>query len=297
MRSRPSPDDAALVAARLSAAVHGPAGWVPADLPDQEAGGRFDEPRDRWPGDAVGVRPDDALEPAEGEADVVSSWSQRAVTAPAGFAAVRSRLREVLPETVRGARVAPALAGAAALLVVALVAAAVVAVLVLRDRPREVAVPAVLRSGAPLPGGSATPSPTGEVVVSVAGAVPRPGLVRLPAGSRVDDAVRAAGGLLPGASYGTLNLARRVADGEQVLVGVPAAPAGAGASGGPDGPLDLNAATVEQLDALPGVGPVLADRIVSWRTENGRFASVDQLREVPGIGESKYATLKAKVRV
>ncbi|MGZ6826864.1 MAG: ComEA family DNA-binding protein, partial [Mycobacteriales bacterium] len=89
-------------------------------------------------------------------------------------------------------------------------------------------------------------------------------------------------------------------DGEQVLVGVdaPGGPATAGsAAGSATGPLDLNAATAEQLDALPGIGPVLADKIVSWRTEHGRFASVDQLREVGGIGESKYAALKSKVRV
>lgn len=288
MRSRPHPDDAALVAARLVAAVRRPGGWVPADPPGEPWAAAGHPAGD----DAAADGPLD--EPAD---DPVPSWSPRTAAEPAGFTTLRSRLHDALPATVRGARVAPAFAGAAALLVVALVAAAVVGVLVLRDRPRETAVPTVVRSGAPLPGAAGTPSPAGEVVVSVGGAVPRPGLVRLPAGSRVDDAVRAAGGLLPGASYGALNLARRLADGDQVLVGVPAAPSGTGAGGAADGPLDLNAATAEQLDALPGVGPVLADRIVSWRTEKGRFASVDQLREVPGIGESKYAALKAKVRV
>jgi competence protein ComEA len=114
----------------------------------------------------------------------------------------------------------------------------------------------------------------------------------------VDDAVRAAGGPLPGATYDGLNRARKLADGEQVLVGV--APAAASPGSGPvpagDAKVDLNGADVAALDALPGIGPVLAQKIVDWRTEHGRFASVDQLREVSGIGESKFAALKNKVR-
>ena len=145
--------------------------------------------------------------------------------------------------------------------------------------------------------------------MSVAGKVARPGLVRLPVGSRVDDALRAAGGPVAGTSPGLLNLARRLVDGEQVLVGVeppPGSPAGAptGASGAatagtaaPGAPLDLNAATLADLDALPGIGPVLAQRILDWRAEHTRFASVDQLREVTGIGEAKYQDLKAQVAV
>jgi competence protein ComEA len=125
--------------------------------------------------------------------------------------------------------------------------------------------------------------------------VARPGLVRLPAGSRVDDAVRAAGGVVDGADAGLLNLARRLVDGEQVLVGVDPPPAAAAAPTATGGPVDLNTATVADLDALPGIGPVLAQRIVDWRTEHGRFASVEQLREVTGIGESKYADLAAEV--
>jgi competence protein ComEA len=121
--------------------------------------------------------------------------------------------------------------------------------------------------------------------------------VRLPLGSRVDDAVRAAGGALPGATYDGLNRARKLSDGEQVLVGVPA-PAGTAATGSAGGGLvDLNTADVTALDSLPGIGPVLAQKIVDWRTEHGRFASVDQLREVSGIGESKFAAVKGKVRV
>jgi competence protein ComEA len=144
------------------------------------------------------------------------------------------------------------------------------------------------------------------VVVAVAGAVRRPGLVTLPAGSRVDDAVRAAGGVRPGGRLGLLNLARRLVDGEQVVVGAsvpdPSTAAGVAAAPAPDGaasaaPLDLNTATAAQLDALPGIGPVLAQRIVDHRTRNGPFRSVDDLRQVSGIGDAKFATLRSAVTV
>lgn len=199
---------------------------------------------------------------------------------------------------VRHGRIDPGRRGAAALVVAALLAALVAAAVVLGGRPQEVVVPEVVATGAPLPGTAPTAAPT-EVVVAVAGKVVRPGLVRLPGGSRVDDAVRAAGGVLPGTDPGLLNLARRLVDGEQVLVGVDPPPGAAlpPGPGGGSGPLDLNTATVADLDALPGIGPVLAQRIVDWRTEHGRFTSVEQLREVTGIGESKYADLAAEVAV
>jgi competence protein ComEA len=120
----------------------------------------------------------------------------------------------------------------------------------------------------------------------------------------VIDALRAAGGPLPGADLQTLNLARKLTDGELVAVGVPgpapaagADPGGAGGAGGPTGPVDLNTATLAELDTLPGVGPVLAQRILDWRTAHGQFASVDQLADVPGIGESRMAQLRDLVRV
>lgn len=195
-------------------------------------------------------------------------------------------------------RLDPGRRGAVALVLVALLAALVAGGVALRGRPQEVPVPVVEAAGLPLPGASAPGEPSGQVVVAVAGKVRSPGVVRLPAGSRVDDAVRAAGGATEG--VGLLNLARVLVDGEQVLVGVEPPPgaapaAGGGAPGG--GLLDLNAATAGDLDALPGIGPVLAQRIVDWRTENGRFASVDQLREVTGIGEAKYQDLQGKVTV
>ncbi len=202
---------------------------------------------------------------------------------------------------LRAGRFDPGRRGAVALALVGLVAAVVAGVVLLRSRPSEqpLAVPGVVRSAAAIPTDRA-----GEVVVAVAGKIRHPGLVRLPAGSRVDDAVRAAGGVAPGASTGLVNLARKLIDGEQVLIGVDQPP-GAAAGTGPSAatgvggvtPIDLNAAAAGDLDHLPGIGPVLAERIVSWRTEHGRFASVDQLRQVSGIGESKYQQLKARVRV
>lgn len=147
------------------------------------------------------------------------------------------------------------------------------------------------------PGGIEPPAP--DVVVQVIGQVRRPGLVRLPPGSRVADAVRLAGGLSRGGSSGGLNLARQVVDGEQIVVGpdVPVTPAGGSGSGGGDAVVDLNAATVEDLDALPGVGPVTAAKILDWRTAHGRFTTVDQLREVAGIGAKTFERLKPHVRV
>lgn len=150
----------------------------------------------------------------------------------------------------------------------------------------------------------------GEVVVDVSGKVRSPGMQRLPAGSRVADALKAAGGVRPGADTAGLNRARLLIDGEQVAVGAPAAPPagpagpaapGAGAAAGspgasPAAPVALNTATAEQLDELPGVGPVLAQHIIDYRTEHGGFRSVDELREVNGIGDKRYADLQNLVR-
>jgi competence protein ComEA len=118
-----------------------------------------------------------------------------------------------------------------------------------------------------------------------------PGLVRLHSGARVADALQAAGGPTPGTDLTGVNLARKLTDGEHVVIGPApaAAPAPDPASGGR---LDLNTATVPELDALPGIGPVTAKRILDWRTAHGRFASVDQLREIDGIGEARFAQLR-----
>lgn len=149
----------------------------------------------------------------------------------------------------------------------------------------------------------AAPPPTtpAVVVVAVVGQVVTPGLVTLPVGSRVADAVAAAGGLLPEADPAGFNAAALLSDGQQVAVGVPgavAAPVAAGGAGGPaGGPVDLNAATVADLDALPGIGPVLAQRIVDHRTANGPFASVEQLDDVSGIGPALYGEVSPLVTV
>lgn len=152
----------------------------------------------------------------------------------------------------------------------------------------------------PTPG---TEAPSADVIVHVAGQVARPGLVRLPGGSRVADAVEAAGGVTKPRAAETVNLARLVIDGEQIYVGGAGGSGGASAAGsGPEaatavGPLDLNTASVEQFDALPGVGPVIAGRIVEWRSVHGRFRSVEELAEVSGIGEAILASLRPLVRV
>jgi competence protein ComEA len=167
--------------------------------------------------------------------------------------------------------------------------------------------------GSTLPAGAAGPgTTTAEVVVDVEGRVRRPGLQRLPPGSRVADALRAAGGTTAGGLVASLNLARVLSDGEQLLVPGPGDPttaaggsgsAAGSAAGGAGGspatgvPVDLNTATQEGLDALPGIGPVLAGRIVAWRTQHGRFSSVDELAEVPGIGAKALERLRPLVRV
>ncbi|SER97485.1 competence protein ComEA [Lentzea xinjiangensis] len=134
-----------------------------------------------------------------------------------------------------------------------------------------------------------TTAPAPELVVNVIGEVANPGLVTVTSGARVADALRLAGGPRPGTDLHGLNLARKVADGEQIAVGVPPQlPAAAGAT---PPKLNLNSATATELDNLPGVGPVTAQRIVDHRTRKGPFASVDELREVEGIGDSKLAKL------
>lgn len=180
---------------------------------------------------------------------------------------------------------------------------------------------------APTPGG-APPTAAGRLlVVDVVGKVHRPGIHRLPQGARVADALRAAGGVLDGANTRGLNRARLLVDGEQIAVDVAgAAPgaagqgvgagagagavAGAGTSGGTASgsvgasggtgagaaPVSLNSATAEQLDSLPGVGPVLARHIIEYRTAHGGFTSVEQLREVNGIGDRRFADLRPLVQ-
>ncbi|WP_229925093.1 helix-hairpin-helix domain-containing protein [Streptomyces sulfonofaciens] len=214
-------------------------------------------------------------------------------------------------------------------LVVVLVAAAAFAVQHFwTGRTQPVKAPDVVRAAPPEPhqgppgqapaaSGAASPAAGAgnTIVVDVSGKVRRPGLQRLPAGSRVADALEAAGGVRPGADTDGLNRARLLADGEQVVVGRqgqaagPVTGAGAGSAGAqatssggtgaaaPAGPVSLNTATPEQLDTLPGVGPVLAQHIIDYRTRHGAFRSVDELHEVNGIGDRRFADLRDLVRL
>lgn len=154
------------------------------------------------------------------------------------------------------------------------------------------------------------PATAAILLVHVVGQIRRPGVVRLPAGSRVLDAVQAAGGPSASADLNHLNLARPLVDGEQIVVpkpgeNVPAAGL-AGSAGGGIGPtpglsagglIDLNTADANALDSLPGIGPVIAQRILDWRGQHGRFSSVDELGEVSGIGDKLMAQIAPKVRV
>jgi competence protein ComEA len=139
-----------------------------------------------------------------------------------------------------------------------------------------------------------------DVVVDVAGAVRRPGVYRLPAGSRVVDAVKRAGGPDRGAVLEAINRAARLADGQQVVVperapGGSAAVAVPGASA-EEGPISLGSATVEQLDTIDGIGPVTAQKIVEYRDQHGGLASVDQLDEVSGIGPATMESLRDRLQ-
>jgi competence protein ComEA len=232
-----------------------------------------------------------------------------------------------LPDTNSGSgwlaavRADPGRAGVIALGAVGVLAVLVTLFTLIRDKPAPVVsadFPAVqmVSSASPTPG--AVPPASGQrVVVSVVGLVNKPGLVTVDAGARVADALAAAGGPLDGADLVGLNMARRVADGEQIVVGIAAepgaptamgssisnesAPESAGTAASPanaaGGSVDLNTATVEQLDTLPGIGPVMAAAIVAWRDANGRFTSVDQLGDVDGIGPARLEKLRELVHV
>jgi competence protein ComEA len=184
--------------------------------------------------------------------------------------------------------------------------------LLLRARPVAVASPGevVTLSTPSQTAASGTPSPSkraSKIVVHVLGAVRRPGLVRLPESSRVQDAIDSAGGLTHRADPGELNLAQLLNDGQQVVIGTSRDPAGevrdqpgsAGTASGasPTGAVDLNRADQSQLEQLPGVGPVTAQAILTWRQQHGRFNRIEELQEVDGIGPKTYAQIAPHVRV
>lgn len=286
--------------------------WYDGEDPPVPAQGRRDEPGTRAPRGGgrhaaamSRTRLRVAAAPADGDVPhaldgVAAGPDERTTSRARRLTGVRWR---VPPRTAAIALVALALIGGA----VTLRAAAT---------PTAPAVtlpePAVTASSTPDP----APSPADDAVVwvHVVGQVGAPGLVSLPVGSRVADALAAAGGALPDADLAALNLAAVVQDGAQVRVPAPGesvdgppdgvadgASAAGGAvaesGGGADGTVDVNAAGAAELEALPGIGPVLAERIVAWRTEHGPFATVDGLQDVPGIGPAVLGQLRDRVRV
>ncbi|MFJ7268134.1 helix-hairpin-helix domain-containing protein [Streptomyces sp. NPDC099050] len=236
------------------------------------------------------VRPE---APAPGEAEVAPEGREAPGRALRGLA-----LRERLPLWLQ-TRCGVEPRTVAAVSVVLIVAVGFAVQQYGAARPRPVTAPAVVA-----PAAAALPAPTtaragpgaGPILVDVSGKVRDPGVRKLPPGSRVEDALAAAGGVRPGTDTTGLNRARVLMDGEQVLVGAPAPPPPTGRGGPASGPLSLGTATAEQLDGLPGVGPVLAQHIVDFRTVRGGFRSVEDLRQVNGIGERRFADLRELVR-
>ena len=255
----------------------------------------------------AGLDPEDGREPAPvpvvGPVVLAGPGRHCDRTSVAATSRLADRVQQRLPDWLQGRLVL----GAGHVTVLAAIGAAALAVtawFALRSAPEPVPVPVAQVSVAKaqpatsqvVPGTPKTSS--GVVVVDVAGKVRRPGVATLRAGSRVIDAVRRAGGARRGVDLSSLNLARTLVDGEQILVGVAPVPgiAAGTAPGGAGGSLlQLNAASLEQLDGLPGVGPVTAQKILDWRTEHGAFTSIDELLEVDGIGAKTLADIAPHV--
>ena len=270
----------------------------------------------------------------DGDADPTTNARRRAVRAPR-LGRQWGRFAELwVPEPLRDARVDPGRRGALILLMIAALAAVVTAVGVWRNQPEPVPVPmsasaatVVGLSGGvdPPPGISSAPghsaaeepaasavetAPATEIVVSVTGLVRKAGLVTVPPGARVADAIAAAGGATADADLTGMNLAAKLVDGDSIVLsdspsgssapGGGAAPAAAGRES-PDAPgsalVNLNTADEAALDSLPGVGPVMAQNILAWRDANGTFTSIEQLQEISGIGPSRYAQISPLVTV
>ncbi|WP_107481312.1 ComEA family DNA-binding protein [Streptomyces malaysiense] len=253
---------------------------------------------------AVPWRESGKAPPAASPPEPVERPSEHADPPPPDLRArAGTALRERLPVWLQS-RCGVERRGTVALAVLLVVAALFAVQHFWAGRPEPVSAPQMVRARptyakTPAPGGGGAATPGGEIVVDVGGKVRAPGVRRLPAGSRVADALRAAGGVRPGVNTDGLNRARFLVDGEQVVVGAPpaaVAPAGAAPPTGPAAPVSLGTATEDQLDTLPGVGPVLARRIIDYRTRHGGFRSVDELRQVDGIGDRRFTDLRDLVR-
>ena len=211
----------------------------------------------------------------------------------------RERFDELVERARQARHTGRVLLAAGAVLAVVIVAVALIRPVDAGTAP-EVTLPRASKAPAVAP--AASSAPEAIVVVQAAGAVVRPGLYRLPPGTRVDDLVTAAGGLAADADADRINLAAPLVDGQKVYVPRvgEAVPADAGPGGSPSAapePIDLNTASVAQLDALPGVGPSTAQGIVEYRSQHGRFRSVDDLLNVRGIGPAKLEQIRPLVRV
>jgi competence protein ComEA len=240
---------------------------------------------------------------------------------------VAEALGERVPETLRG-HWALDVRAVVALAMLALGGAALGGWYLWRSQPEAMDLPASAAvAAAPSPGESptdqastsyltsstslasaATSAPAATLIVDVEGHVVHPGIQTLPAGSRVYAALQAAGGIAPGTDTTGLDLARPLLDGEQLRVGLPGAPTPPAGVAEPTGghgkhakgvgqPVNLNTATVDQLETVPGIGPAMAQRVLDWRAQHGRFTTIGQLRQVKGIGEHKFAELQGSVTV
>lgn len=228
--------------------------------------------------------------------------------------------------SVRRAVVTPRVAMAACIVIAVLALGAIAAVVwpsspqvempAVRDAAVAGTTPETTETSAETPGGPGketnAQAQAGPLIVSVVGLVVNPGVVEVSAGARVVEAIERAGGLLPEANPASVNLAAPLVDGQQIVVGTEALPAGeiAGGSGGadgsgtdsadsgaagasePSGQININTATATQLEELPGIGPATATKIIDFREKNGPFASIDALEEVPGIGPAKVEALR-----
>jgi competence protein ComEA len=314
MRSRRSHDSAwSEAAARRLAQLTADLGGTPPDPRSANDPDGPTQPRDDWWADhtRVVVAPDRDEPPAPPEPVVLPQ--------PGRHAARRRRSFGWRPPTAG----LPALGAAqvAVVAVLALVGLGATAWWVAREHARPVqtvpvseASPLFPQAASTPPGASPTMPPTAtstatggaQVTVDVTGKVRRPGIVVLDAGARVVDAVKAAGGARPGTDLASLNLARLLVDGEQIVVGQPGAappaadsavPGGSASASGPTTLVNLNLATESELESLPEVGPVTAQAILAWRDQHGGFTSVDELLEVDGIGPATLDQVKPYVTV